>query len=136
MANLHAAAAAAAQAQAAHQAAASTKAVQAAVVAAAASGGPPCTESTNPSATSASHPSSLAHNATAVGQFLATPTALTPLHPSTHHPIASHHHPHHMYFPSAPTPTAPNGCNNATGTGIPQTTPVSASTVTALSSLV
>ena len=137
MANLHAAAAAAAQAQAAHQAVASNKAVQAAAVAAAASSGTSGTESTNPIETSGSHLSSSTHNSPAIGQFLAAPTPLTPLHPSTHHPIASHHHPHAMFFPSSvPTQTGNNGCSNSTGTGIPPTTSVSASAVTALSSLV
>ena len=131
MANLHAAAAAAAQAQAAHQVAASNKAVQAAAVAAA-SGGTPCTEPLNSTGTPASHPSSSAHNASAVGQFLANPTPLPPLHSSAHHAIASHPS-HHMYFPGASNPTEPNSCSSSTTPGIP---PASASAVTALSSLV
>ena len=120
MANLHAAAAAAAQAQAAHQVVASTKAVQAAAVAAAT----PCTETINSTGASIAHPSASTHNASAVGQFLANPTPLPPLHSSTHHPIASHHHSHHMYFPGTPDPT------HSTPTTL------SASSVTALPSLV
>ena len=133
MANLHAAAAAAAQAQAVHQVAATTKAAQAAAVAAAASGTEPITST----GAAANHPSTSVHNASAVGQFLANPTPLPPLHSGTHHPTITSHHPHHMYFPGAPPPPTPAessiGCNSSSSTGIP---PVAVSAATALSSLV
>ena len=132
MANLHAAAAAAAQAQAVHQVAATTKAAQAAAVAAAASG----TEAIASTGAAPTHSSTSAHNASAVGQFLANPTPLPPLHSSAHHPSIASHHAHHMYFPGAPppTPAEPNlGCSGSSSAGIPA---VSASPAPALSSLV
>ena len=128
MANLHAAAAAAAQAQAAHQVAASTKAAQAAAVAA--SGGSLCTEPSNNTGPSISHSNGAPHNASAVGQLLANPTPLPPLHSGAHHHIGGHHSSHHLFYPGGPNPPESNICNNSAG--IPHT---SASTDTALSSL-
>ena len=130
MANLHAAAAAAAQAQAAHQVAASTKAAQAAAVAA--SGGALCADPSNNAGPSISHSNGASHTASAVGQLLANPTPLPPLHSGAHHHIGAHHSSHHLYYPGGPNPTESNLCNNSSSAGIQ---PTSASTDTALSSM-
>ena len=89
-----------------------------------------CADPSNNTGPSISHSNGASHNASAVGQLLANPTPLPPLHSGAHHHIGGHHSSHHLYYPGGPNPPESNICNNSAG--MP---PTSASTDTALSSL-